>query len=67
MDYWNFPIKGVADVGAGLGAAPLIKVGDGIVVGVGDVVFCPITLEDAMGVFFVIALWGIFYCCNASK
>ena len=65
LDHGNFTVEGVANVGAGLGTTPLIKVGDRVVVGVGNIVLCPITLEDAVGVFFiVITFQGIFYCRN---
>ncbi len=46
-------IKDIADVGTGLGATPLVKVGDGVVVGVSDVVLCLVMLDDAAGVFLV--------------
>ncbi len=68
LDHGDLPVEGVANVGAGLGTAPLVKVGDRVVVGVGDVVLHPVTLEHATGVFFVITFfWGIFYCCNATQ
>ena len=65
----DLSIEGVMDVGAGLGASLLVKVGDGVVVGVGDVVLCPITLEDAAGVFFfvVVTFQGVFHHCNMTK
>ena len=65
LDHRDLAVKGIVDVGAGLEMTPLIKVQDGVVVGVGDVILCPITLEDAVGVFFiVITFQGIFYCRN---
>ena len=51
-----------------MGMTLLVKVGDRVMVGVGDIVLGPVTLKDAIGVFFiVVALQGIFYHCNASK
>jgi len=54
LDYRNSLIEDVADVGAGLGATLLVKVGDGVVVRVGNIVFCPVTLDNATGVLFII-------------
>ena len=51
-----------------MGATPLVEVEDGVVVGVGDIVLCPVMLNDAVGVFFIaVALWGIFYCHNVTE
>ncbi len=33
---------------------PLVKVGDRVVVGVGDIVLSPVMLDDAAGVLFII-------------
>jgi len=57
LDHRDLAVKGIADVGAGLGMTPLIKVRDEVVVGVGDVVLCPVMLEDALGVFFIITVF----------
>jgi len=68
LDHRDLSVEGVADVGAGLGAAPLVKIGYGVVVAVGDVVLHPVALEHTTGVFFVIIFFqGIFYCRNAAQ
>jgi len=54
LDHGYLSVKGVPDVGASLGVAPLVKVEDGVVVGVGDVVLCPLTLDNAAGVALLI-------------
>ncbi len=53
------------DVGAGLGVTPLIEVGDGVVVRVGDIILSPVMLENAMRV--IVTFWGIFYLHNTCK
>ncbi len=68
LDHRNAFLKDVVDVGAGLGPTPLIEVADGVVVGVSDVVLCPVLLDDAVGVLFIALIFrGIFYCCHAAK
>ncbi len=68
LDHRDLSVEGIADVGAGLRASPLVKVGDRVVVGVGDIILHPVTLEHAAGVFFVVTLLrGVFYCCNATQ
>jgi len=53
LDHRDTSTEDVADVGAGLGATPPIKVADRVVVGVGNVVFYPVSLDDAVGVFLI--------------
>ncbi|SRR6266851_7363952 len=68
LDYGDPFVKDVVDVGAGLEAAPLVEVGDRVMVGVGDVVFCPITLDNAIGVLLIaFTVQGIFYCHYMAK
>jgi len=68
LDHRDTAVEDVADVGAGLGVTPLIKVADGVVVGVADIIFRPFTLNDALGVFLItFTFWGIFYCRHVAK
>ena len=68
LDHRDLAVKGIVDVGAGLEMTPLIKVQDGVVVGVGDVILHPVTLEHTTGVLFVVAFFqGIFYCRNTTQ
>ncbi len=62
LDHRDLAVEGVADIGAGLGASPLVKVGNGVVVGVGDIVLGPVVLENATRVILVVITFqGIFY------
>ncbi len=68
LDHGDTFIEDVANVGAGLGATPLIEVADRVVVGVGDVILYPFMLDDAAGVLFVAIIFqGIFYCHHVTK
>jgi len=68
LDHGDTFVENVIDIGAGLGATLLVKIGDRVVVGIGDVVFCPVMLENAMGVFLItVTFRGIFYCCYATE
>ncbi|SRR6266851_5166254 len=68
LDHGDAFIEDVADVGTGLGASKLIKVGDGVVVRVSQVIFCPVMLDDAVRVFLIaVRVQGIFYHHNATK
>jgi len=68
LDYGDASIEDIADVGAGLGVTPLIEIADGIVVGIGDIIFCPVLLDNTVGVFFIAIIFqGIFYCCYVTK
>ncbi len=68
LNYGDLSVEGVADVGAGLRASPLVKVRNRVVVGVGDVILHPVTLEHTTGVLFVVAFFqGIFYCRNTTQ
>jgi|SRR5216683_2030682 len=53
LDHRDASIENIVDVGAGLGVSPLVEVGDGVVVGVHNIILYPILLNDAMGVLFV--------------
>ena len=68
LNHRDLSVEGVMDVRAGLGASPLVKVGYGVVVGVGDIIPGPVTLDDASRVFLVVTFfWGIFYCRDATQ
>ncbi len=68
MDHRDTFVEDVVDVGAGLGAAPLVEVGDGVVVGVGWIILCPLMLDDTARVFLItITVQGIFYCCDVTE
>src|SRR6266853_6590305 len=54
LDHRDLPIKGVADIGAGLGVTLLVEVGEGVVVGVDDVVLSLVMLENAIRVILII-------------
>ncbi len=53
LDHGDTFVEGVADVGAGLGVTPLVEVADRVVVGVGDVILCPVMLDNALGILFI--------------
>ena len=68
LDHRDTSTEDVADVGAGLGATPPIKVADRVVVGVGNVVLRLVTLDDAAGILLIITFFqGIFYHRDATK
>jgi len=46
----------------------LVEVEDWVMVGVGDIVLHPFTLDNATGVLLVaVILQGIFYCCYMTE
>jgi len=68
LDHRDAFIEDVANIGAGLGATPSVEVANGVAVGVGDVVFHPLSLDNALGVIFIaFTLQGIFYCHYVTK
>ena len=68
LDHGDTFVEDVVNVGAGLGVTLPVKVANWVVVGVADVVFCPVALDDAVGVLLIaIIFWGIFYCHYATE